>query len=79
MGKIILEFDSDEEREDARTALDAYKWKGAVWDLDQKLREITKYGFVDKIEATDQERDLAEKLRKDLREILEDYNLNLDE
>lgn len=78
MGKIILEFDSDEEREDARTALDAYKWKGAVWDLDQKLREITKYGFVDKIEATDQERDLAEKLRKDLREILEDYNLNLD-
>ena len=79
MGKIILEFDSDEEREDARTALDAYKWKGAVWDLDQKLREITKYGFVDKIEATDQERDLAEKLRKDLRGILEDYNLNLDE
>jgi len=78
MGKIILEFDSDEEREDARTALDAYKWKGAVWDLDQKLREITKYGFVDKIEATDQERDLAEKLRKDLRGILEDYNLNLD-
>ena len=79
MGKIILEFDSDEEREDARTALDAYKWKGAVWDLDQKLREITKYGFVDKIEATDQERDLAERLRKDLRGILEDYNLNLDE
>lgn len=78
MGKIILEFDSEEEREDARTALDAYKWKGAVWDLDQKLREITKYGFVDKIEATDQERDLAEKLRKDLRGILEDYNLNLD-
>lgn len=78
MGKIILEFDSDEEREDARTALDAYKWKGAVWDLDQKLREITKYGFVDKTEATDQERDLAEKLRKDLRGILEDYNLNLD-
>lgn len=78
MGKIILEFDSDGERDDARTALDAYKWKGAVWDLDQKLREITKYGFVDKIEATDQERDLAEKLRKDLRGILEDYNLNLD-
>lgn len=78
MGKIILEFDSDEEREDARTALDAYKWKGAVWDLDQKLREITKYGFVDKIEATDQERNLAERLRKDLRGILEDYNLNLD-
>lgn len=78
MGKIILEFDSEEEREDARTALDAYKWKGAVWDLDQKLREITKYGFVDKKEATEEERDLAEKLREELRKILEDYNLNLD-
>ena len=42
MGKIILEFDSDEERDDARTALDAYKWRGVVWDLDQKLREVTK-------------------------------------
>jgi hypothetical protein len=78
MGKIILEFDSEEERDDARAALDGYKWKGAVWDLDQKLREITKYGFVDKKEATEEERELAEKLRKDLREILEDYNLNLD-
>jgi len=78
MGKIILEFDSEEERDDARTALDGYKWKGAVWDLDQKLREITKYGYVDKKEATDQERDLADRLRTELREILEDYNLNLD-
>jgi hypothetical protein len=78
MGKIILEFDSEEERDDARTALDGYKWKGAVWDLDQKLREITKYGYVDKKEATDQERDLADRLRKELRGILEDYNLNLE-
>lgn len=78
MGKIILEFDSDEERDDARTALDAYKWKGAVWDLDQKLREITKYGYVGKVEATEQERELAEKLRTTLREILEEYNLNLE-
>lgn len=78
MGKIILEFDSYEEKDEARTALDAYKWKGAVWDLDQKLREITKYGYVDKKEATDQERDLADRLRTELREILEDYNLNLD-
>ena len=78
MGKIILEFDSIEESEEARTALDAYKWKGAVWDLDQKLREITKYGYVDKREATDEERNLADKLREKIREILEDYNLNLE-
>ena len=78
MGKIILEFDSDEEKDDARTALDAYKWKGVVWDLDQKLREITKYGYVGKVEATEQEMELAEKLRTTLREILEEFNLNLD-
>ena len=78
MGKIILEFDSNEEKDDARVALDAYKWKGAVWDLDQKLREITKYGYVGKVEATEQERELAEKLRTTLREILEEFNLNLD-
>ena len=78
MGKIILEFDSYEEKDEARTALDAYKWKGAVWDLDQKLREITKYGYVGKVEATEQERELAEKLRTTLREILEEFNLNLD-
>ena len=78
MGKIILEFDSYEEKDDARTALDAYKWKGVVWDLDQKLREITKYGYVGKVEATEQEMELAEKLRTTLREILEEFNLNLD-
>ena len=78
MGKIILEFDSYEEKDEARTALDAYKWKGAVWDLDQKLREITKYGYVGKVEATEEERELAEKLRTTLREILEEFNLNLE-
>lgn len=78
MGKIILEFDSDEEREDARTALDAYKWKGVVWDLDQKLREVTKHGYMGRVEATSEQMDTADKFRTMLREILEDYNLNLD-
>ena len=58
MGKIILEFDSNEEKDDARVALDGYRWRGVVWDLDQKLREITKYGYVDKKEATEEEREL---------------------
>lgn len=79
MGKIILEFDSNEEKDDARVALDGYKWRGVIWDLDQKLREITKYGYVDKKEATEEERELADKLRTTLREILEEWNLNLDE
>ncbi len=48
MGKIILEFDSIEEKEDARDALDGPRWKLVVWDIDQKLREITKSGLLSK-------------------------------
>ena len=76
--KVTIEFDGDEEREELRTALDGYKWKGAIWDLDQKLREITKYGNVYGKEATDQERELADRLRTELREILEEWDLNLE-
>jgi hypothetical protein len=78
MGKIILEFDS-EDAEDARVALDGHKWKGLVWDLDQELRKITKYGFVGNIEATTEEVDAAEKLREELRRLLEEWKLNLDD
>jgi hypothetical protein len=78
MGKIILEFDSDEERDDARTALDAYKWKGVVWDLDQELRKVVRHGQIDNREATTEEVEAAEKIREELRRILEDYNLNLE-
>jgi len=78
MGKIILEFDSIEEKDDARAALDAYQWKNAVWDLDQELRKIVKYGQFDGREATLQEVEGADKLRQKLREILEEYNLNLE-
>ena len=78
MGKIILEFDSIEESEEARTALDGSKWKIAVWDLDQELRKIVKYGQFDGREATSEEVEVADKLRQKLRGILEDYNLNLE-
>jgi hypothetical protein len=78
MGKIILEFDSSEEKDDARTALDAYKWRGVAWDLDQELRNVVKYGRIDNREATTEEIEAAEKMRGELRRILEDYNLNLE-
>ena len=82
MGEIILKFDSVEEGSDARTALDGYKWKLAVWDLDQKLRSITKYGasvLTHDNQASGEEQDVAEKLREELREILNGYNINLDD
>jgi hypothetical protein len=76
--KITLEFDSIEEQDDARVALDGYKWKMAMWDLDQLLRSTTKYGSFERREATSEEQDMAQKLRDAIREILNEYNLNLD-
>ena len=78
MGKIILEFDSVEEQSDVRSALDGYKWKNAMWELDQLLRSATKYGSFERREATSEEQDMAQKLRDAIREILNEYNLNLD-
>jgi hypothetical protein len=53
-----------------------------MWDLDQTLRSTTKYGvsMSDKSkEATGAEQDMAEKLRDAIREILNNYNLNLED
>jgi hypothetical protein len=76
--KITLEFDSIEEQDDARVALDGYKWKMAMWDLDQLLRSTTKHGFFERREATSEEQDMAQKLRDAMRDILNEYNLILD-
>ena len=78
--KVIIEFDGNEEQDDLRTALDGYKWKLAMWDLDQKLRRTTKYDYsiLSDGNATETEREIAEKLREFIREILNDYNLKQD-
>jgi len=79
--KITLEFDGVEEQEDARTALDAYKWKLVVWELDQLLRSTTKYDvslLKHNEQASEAEYEIAEKIREEIRRILENYNLNLD-
>jgi len=78
MAKIILEFDSIEEAEEARTALDGYKWKNAMWELDQLLRSATKYGSFENREATEAERDMADKIRDAIRDIINENNLNLE-
>jgi hypothetical protein len=79
MSKIIIEFDGDDEAIDARTALDGYKWKGAMWDLDQELRAVTKYGSFEGREATAAEADVADTLRDSIRRILNEWNLNLED
>lgn len=79
MGKVILEFDAVEEQDEVRSALDGYKWKMAMWDLDQELRSTTKYGKSqiknDGTEACSVEDSVAERYRDLIREILSGYNL----
>jgi hypothetical protein len=76
--KITLEFESIEESDDARVALDGYKWKLAMWDLDQLLRSVAKHGSFERREATSEEQDMADKIRDAIRDILNEHNLNLE-
>ena len=79
--KITLEFDGVEEAEDARTALDGYKWKLAMWDLDQLLRSTTKYDvslLKRNEQASEAEYEIAEKLREEIRDILDSYQIQFD-
>jgi len=75
---MILEYDCEEESDDARTALDGYKWKMAMWELDQLLRTATKHGSFELRDATSEEMDMADKVRDAIRDILNEHNLNLD-
>ena len=77
--KITLEF-KDEDAEEALTALDGYKWKLALWDLDQLLRSTTKYDvslLKHNEKASEAEYEIAEKIREEIGRILENYNLKL--
>jgi hypothetical protein len=80
MGKIFLTFDTVEEADEIRNALDGYKWKIAFWDLDQKLRSITKYGeSLIQDSASEIEQEIASAMREELRNVLSSYNLNLED
>jgi len=82
MAKIILEFDALEDAQDARTALDGWKWKMIVWDLDQLLRSTTKHGvslFDSQKEASSEEVEIAHKIRDEIRAMLTDSGLNLED
>ena len=80
MAKVILEFDSIEDQDDIQSAINGYKWKLAMWDLDQELRSTTKYGKsqIGTAEACSVEDAVAERYRNMIREILEGYGIMLD-
>ena len=81
MAKITLEFDAIEEAQEAQVAIDGSKWKALVWDLDQKLRQTTKYSasaITKSEEASEIEVQVAESYRGIIRELMMDYGLNLE-
>jgi hypothetical protein len=74
MGKVTIEFDSNEEATDIKDALDGYKWRGAVWEIDQFLRGELKYGE----NVPKDVQDAYEKLREKIRDILHSAELTLE-
>lgn len=79
MAKIIFEFDLETELNEVRDFVDGDKWKIALWELDQSLRDTTKYekSVLNHAKATDLEIEIADKYRELIREILENQNLTL--
>lgn len=79
--KVTIEYDGNEEQDDLQVALDGYKWKNAMWELDQLLRKTTKYGsslLPSVTLATEQEIAVSEAIRESIRDILNESNLSLD-
>jgi len=80
MAKVTIEFDRVEEADELRMALDGWKYKMFIWELDQKLRSIHKYGAAlnGNGEATEEEMDVCYRLREYIREELRDSNLTIE-
>jgi len=81
MSKVTLEFDSVEESDEIQDALNGWRWKNALWDLDQNLRNTTKYGtsiIPGQDSASSEESAIADRYRELIREILQDNKLYFD-
>jgi hypothetical protein len=71
MAKATIEFNLDD-REDVKAHLRCVKSTSmavTLWDIDQHLRNEAKY----------KDNEVAEKLREEIREIMDDNGINLDE
>lgn len=80
MTKVIFEFDPLEDKDDIDMALNGYKWKLIIQNLDQQLRDVTKYNrslFSSK-KINDEQIEMAELLRELIRNSIQEYNLNID-
>ena len=73
--KITIEY---EERAEAIQALNADRWQGAMWKLDQELRSIVKHGYIGNREATECEIEVYTKCREMLRDAIEYNDITFD-
>lgn len=73
--KVTIEYDNEQE---AIQALNADRWQGAMWKLDQNLRGIVKHGYIGNREATECEIECFDQCRKMLREAMNDNDITFD-
>ena len=80
MAKVTIEFDRVEEADGIHSALYGYKYRNILWELDQKLRSVHKYGAAleGNGEATDAEMDICYRLRDVIRKMLQEDNLTIE-
>jgi hypothetical protein len=74
MAKAILEFNLPEEQVEFEQAVNASKYSSVLWDLDQLLRNKTKYASDD---VTKEQLEAMYMVRDELWKILNEYNLDL--
>ena len=72
--KAILEFDLPEENQDFQAAINGNNYKSAIWNFDQLLRSEMKYKELQK-----ETYKAYEYCREELRKILGQDNLNIDQ
>jgi len=72
--KATLEFDLPEDNTDFQSAINGHNYKSAIWDFDQLLRSEMKHK-----ELSEETHNAYEYCRKELRKILEQDNLFIEQ
>lgn len=80
MPKVIIEY-SDLEEAEAVKALTVNDRITAIYNFDQILRNVTKYGssLLDDVDASELEVEVVDKVRQRLYECFNEFNLKIDE
>ena len=72
--KVIIEFSDEDAVSDAQVALDGWKYRAVIWDIDQHLRNEVKYNE----QLPSEVAEAFEKLRDKIRKILSENSLQIE-